>query len=57
MRDEKKKALAPEPEWEGSWWKHPYVLYMLLTVVLFAFVLVVGWLAWMQGWIPNGGVS
>ncbi|MGK5085265.1 hypothetical protein WDW37_18415 [Bdellovibrionota bacterium FG-1] len=57
MEAEKKKVAASEPEWTGSMWKHPYMLYILLTVVRFAFLLVMGWLAWTQGWIPNRGTS
>lgn len=57
MKEEGKEATAPEPEWEGSWWKHPYILYILLTAVLFLFLVGMGWLAWTQGWIPNRGIS
>lgn len=49
--------LTPEPDWKGSGWKHPYVIYIVLTIALFAFLIGMGWLAWTQGWIPTRGVS
>lgn len=50
---------VPEPEREhtGPIWKHPYVLYILLTVVLFLLLLFLTWLAMENGWIPNRGTS
>jgi hypothetical protein len=38
-------------------WKNPYVLYILLTLGLFAFLVVMGYLALQNGWIPNRGVG
>lgn len=49
--------LAPEPEWKGSKYSHPYLIYVVLTVVLFVFLVVMGGLAWTQGWIPNRRIS
>ena len=42
-----------EAEHQGPIWKHPYMAYVLLTAVLFVFLLGMGWLAWSNGWIPN----
>jgi hypothetical protein len=44
-----------EPEFTGSGWKNPYVLYIILTVILFAFLVFMGYLAWTNGWIPHRG--
>jgi hypothetical protein len=57
MKDNGRKQPEREPEWEGSVWKHPYMIYILLTVVLFAFLLGMGWLALTQGWIPDRGIN
>jgi hypothetical protein len=46
-----------EPEFRGPFWKHPVFLYLLLTGVLFLFLLGMGWLALDQGWIPDRGIS
>ena len=54
---EPEKSKTPEREWTGSIWKHPYFVYILLTVALFAVLLGIGWLAWTQGWIPNQAIS
>jgi|GEM_PF-1262448 len=53
MEDRNKFLIEREPEWTGSIWKHPYMLYILLTSVLFLFLLLIAWLGWSQGWIPN----
>ncbi|MBU6374704.1 MAG: hypothetical protein KGQ59_01800 [Bdellovibrionales bacterium] len=42
-----------EPEWSGPMWKHPFFLYVILTLGLFLFLLIMGWIAWSQGWIPQ----
>jgi hypothetical protein len=47
------KSLAPEREWTGPIWKHPYMIYVWLTLVLFAFLLLMAWLAWTNDWIPH----
>jgi hypothetical protein len=49
------EILKPEREHPGPIWKHPYVLYLLLTVVLFGALLFIGWLALENGWIPSRG--
>jgi p-aminobenzoyl-glutamate transporter AbgT len=54
-RDAKLETLKPEIEHEGTIWKHPYMVYIVLTVVLFIFLLVIAWMAYSGGWIPNKG--
>ena len=46
-----------EPEHQGSVWSHPYMLYVVLTAVIFIFLLVMGWLALSNGWIPSRGIN
>ena len=52
-----KPALNPEKEHHGSIWMHPYMLYIVLTIVLFIFLLFMGWVAFTNGWIPNRGTT
>jgi hypothetical protein len=49
--------LKHEEEHVGSIWKHPYMIYIILTIALFLSLVFVAWLAWTNGWIPNRGVS
>ena len=49
--------MAHEPDFRGPGWKHPYVIYIVLTALLFAGLIFAGWLAYENGWIPNRGVS
>lgn len=42
-----------EPEFEGPLWKHPYFLYVILTLVLFGFLVIAASLALKNGWLPN----
>jgi len=42
-----------EPEHEGSLWTHPYAIYIILTVVLFVFLILMGYLALENDWIPR----
>ncbi len=42
-----------EEEHLGSIWKHPYMIYSVLTVILFLFLIAAGYLALKNGWIPN----
>ncbi len=55
METEKRPTSHPgnEPEWSGPIWKHPYMLYVWLTMALFGFLLVMAWLAWTNDWIPH----
>ncbi len=46
-----------ETEHQGPIWKHPYMIYVGLTMVLFLFLVVMAYLAWTNGWIPNRGIS
>jgi hypothetical protein len=43
----------PEAEHVGSIWKHPYMVYIVLTLILFIFIVVMGYLAISNGWIPS----
>ncbi|MFN7684186.1 MAG: hypothetical protein ACK5QT_02110 [Oligoflexia bacterium] len=46
-----------EPEYQGPIWKHPYFLYVWITLALFSFLLLMAWLAQSQGWIPERSVN
>ena len=50
------KHPQKEPE-QIQGWKNPYVLYIVLTLGLFAFLVIMGYLAYTQGWIPNRGIG
>ncbi len=52
-RAESQPLTPREEEWRGPLWKHPFFLYVALTGALFLFLLVMGWLAWTQDWIPH----
>ena len=47
------KAVQHEAEFTGSGWKNPYVLYIILTTVLFLFLVLMGYLALQNDWIPH----
>ncbi|MFZ9595325.1 MAG: hypothetical protein ACO3A2_04530 [Bdellovibrionia bacterium] len=51
----KETSQLREKEHTGSIWTHPYMIYVLLTLVLFLFLLFAGWLAWSEGWLPHPG--
>ncbi len=57
MNEKDPKPLAPEVEHKGSIWTHPYMIYVLLTTVLFVLLGFMAWLAWTNGWIPNNSVG
>ncbi len=57
MHDTSKPGNQHEPEFTGSGWKNPYVIYVFATLLLFGFLVVMGYLAWTHGWIPNRGAS
>ena len=46
-----------EPEWRASAWTHPYLLYSAGVLLLFVFLLGMGYLAIHNGWIPDRGIS
>lgn len=49
-----KSGQAPkELEYGGPLWKHPYMLYVILTLLLFIFLLLMGWMALKNDWIPK----
>jgi hypothetical protein len=47
------ESLPVEKDWTDMGWKHPYVLYISGTVILFAFLLLMGYLALDNDWIPK----
>ena len=47
------QTRGAEKEWTGSVWKHPYMLYIFGTLILFAFLLLMGYLAIENDWIPK----
>ncbi len=51
--DMSQKPREHEPEWTGPIWKHPYFLYVWITLGLFGFLLLMGYLALSEGWIPS----
>lgn len=50
---EEPEKPRPEPEHEGPIWTHPYAIYVWLTCVLFAVILIAGYLALTNGWLPQ----
>jgi hypothetical protein len=46
-----------EKEHTGSIWTHPYMIYIVLTVMLFLLLCGLGYLAWVNEWIPNRRTS
>ena len=42
-----------ETEWTQAGWKHPYFIYIASTVALFAFLLLMGYLALENDWLPK----
>jgi hypothetical protein len=53
---EEKTSLEPrrfEKEWTDAGWKHPFVLYLGGVVLLFGFLLLMGYLALENDWIPK----
>ncbi|MBY0469947.1 hypothetical protein K2X30_02190 [bacterium] len=49
------QSSGHEKEFSGPLWKHPYVIYIWITAILFAILLFAGWLALSNGWIPERG--
>jgi hypothetical protein len=52
-KPEPDRPLQREPEFTGPGWKNPYVLYILLTLALFGFLVLMGYIAWNNDWIPK----
>jgi len=48
---------AHEPEHVGPLWKHPYLVYIYLTALLFSLLLFIAWMAWENGWIPSRSIG
>jgi hypothetical protein len=55
-KDSKFQPSAHEAEHQGSIWKHPYMIYIMLTAALFGFLVFMAYLAIKNGWIPNRGI-
>jgi hypothetical protein len=55
MSEQKPKPVRePEREFDGPIWKHPYFMYIWLSLIPFALLLVASYLAIKNGWLPNG---
>lgn len=50
-----KSEFKNEEEHTGTIWKHPYLVYVILTFGLFLFLILMAWLALHEGWLPNRG--
>jgi hypothetical protein len=50
-----KPVPKPEREFEGPIWKHPYFVYIWLSMIPFTILLVAAWLALKNGWLPGSG--
>jgi len=50
-KESEKNPKAELPQNLG--WKHPYVIYIVLTLVLFGFMLLMAYLAIENDWIPK----
>jgi len=50
-RDKMKEI--PIYEYRGTFWKHPYMIYLILTVILFIVLLLITFLAVNNGLIPK----
>jgi hypothetical protein len=49
-----KMTVKPsEPEHVGTIWTHPYFMYVYGTVILALFLGFMGWLAYVNDWIPT----
>jgi len=45
--------LRFEKEWNGPTWRHPYVIYIILTIALFATLVTVALIMKSAGWVPT----
>jgi len=50
---ETKPTHVKEAEFSGPLWKHPYFLYILITIVLFGLLVLLAWLAVENDWVPK----
>lgn len=49
------KVRHDPQEYAAGGWKNPYLVYILLVTALFLFLILMGYLAWTNGWIPSRG--
>ena len=54
--DPNEPASPETKQGEGLGAKHPYLIYLGLVVVLFGFLIVMGYLALSNGWLPDRGI-
>ena len=47
------KQKKTEIDWKGPFYTHPYFLYVLITMGLFGFLVVMGFLAMHYDWVPT----
>lgn len=57
MKKQNVKEKKRADEFDGPAWKHPYMLYCLLVVLLFIFLLGMAYMAIENDWIPSRGVG
>ncbi len=50
---EKSPSAPPEKEHSGTIWKHPYMIYIVLTFLLFGLLVGIAGLAMWNDWIPH----
>jgi hypothetical protein len=55
--DDMRKPIGNERRSAVPGWKNPYVLYIVLITLLFGLLMLIGWLAYQNGWIPSRGVT
>ncbi len=55
LERQNQSKLRPEEEHTGSIWKHPYLVYVIITFFLFIFLIFMAWLALHEGWLPSRG--
>jgi hypothetical protein len=51
--DQKELEKKVENDWNGPVYRHPYFLYVWITFGLFIFLMVMGYLALKNDWVPT----
>ena len=57
LKQSPEREKTNEDSARASIWTHPYTLYIILTIVLFALLVLAGWIASVNDWIPNRRVD